>query len=207
MSTTPKTHRSRPAWSMWARLRFGPDEPLDDRRFERFCQHNPDLRLERTAEGELIVLSPAGSDSGRKNLTVAAFLWLWNQANGLGAAFDSSAGFKLPSGAIRAPDGAGVAQDRWDALTPAEQKTYAPVCPDFVIKLRSPSDQLREVQEKMRDYIAQGTRLGWLIDPFRKSVTIYRPGRRAETLKSPSNLSGEAVLPGFVLDLKGTLND
>jgi len=192
---------------MWAKLRFDPDEPLDDRRFQQLCRSNPDLRLERTAEGELIVMSPAGSDSGRRNLDVAATLWIWNRSTGLGKAFDSSAGFTLPNGSIRAPDASWIALDRWNALTPDQQKGFAPICPDFVIELRSASDRLREVQQKMREYRSQGARLGWLIDPLRRSVTIYRPGRTAETLKAPASLSGEDLLPGFVLDLKGILDD
>ncbi|MFO0960794.1 MAG: Uma2 family endonuclease [Isosphaeraceae bacterium] len=207
MSMTPGIRRKRPAPAMWAKLRFGPDEPLDDRRFQRLCRDNPDLRLERTAGGELIVMSPAGSNSGRRNFLIAGPLWAWNQANGLGVAFDSSTGFTLPNGAIRSPDASWIVQARWDALTPAERDTYAPICPDFVVELRSPSDTLRELRAKMREYRSHGARLGWLIDPSRKSATIYRPGRRPEALKSPASLSGEDVLPGFTLELKGILDD
>jgi Uma2 family endonuclease len=192
---------------MSARVRFGPDEPLTDRLFRRLCRYNPDLRLERTAAGELIVMSPAGSDSARRNFLLAARLGAWSELNGQGVAFDSSAGFTLPNGAIRAPDACWVTQERWDGLTRQEQRGFAPFCPDFVVELRSTTDALRDVQDKMREYRAQGARLGWLIDPVRQTVTIYRPGRRVEVLKAPATLSGEEVLPGFTLNLKGILTD
>ncbi|MFO0960793.1 MAG: Uma2 family endonuclease [Isosphaeraceae bacterium] len=208
MSTIPRnTRRHRPAPAMWAKLRFGPDEPLDDRRFQRLCRDNPDLRLERTAGGELVVMSPADSNSGRRNSLIIIRLGIWNEANGLGIVFESSSGFTLPNGAIRAPDASWIARDRWEGLTPAQRDTYAPICPDFVVELRSPSDSLAELQCKMQEYLAQGARLGWMIDPARNVVEIYRPGREVETLKSPASLSGEDVLPGFVLDLKGILDD
>jgi Uma2 family endonuclease len=190
-----------------ARLQFSPRAPLTDRLFLRLCAANPDLRLERTACGELIIMPPAGTNSGGRNQKLSGQLYNWAKANGLGLSFDSSTGFTLPNGAVRSPDASWVARDRWDALTAEEQEGFAPLCPDFVVELRSPSDRLGDVQGKMREYRSQGARLGWLIDPKRKRVAIYRPGRRVEVLTAPATLSGEAVLPDFVLDLKGILTD
>jgi Uma2 family endonuclease len=203
----PRRARHHPLMPGPARLQFSPRAPLTDRLFLRLCAANPDLRLERTACGELIIMPPAGSDAGGRNLKVTQQLANWVEASGLGIAFDSSTGFTLPNGAVRSPDASWVARDRWDALTAEEQKGFAPLCPDFVIERRSPSDRLGDVQEKMREYRSQGARLGWLINPKRKRVAIYRPGRRVEMLTAPATLSGDDVLPGFVLDLKGILFD
>jgi Uma2 family endonuclease len=187
-------------------IRFSPRAPLTDRLFLRLCGANPDLRLERTADGGLIIMPPAGSDTGGRNLKISQQLANWVDSSGLGIAFDSSTGFTLPNGAIRSPDASWVERDRWDALTPDEQRGFAPLCPDFVVELRSPTDRLGEVRKKMREYRAQGARLGWLIDPKRKVVEIYRPSRRAEHLTAPATLSGEDVLPGFILSLGAILN-
>ncbi|MDR9402920.1 MAG: Uma2 family endonuclease [Halothece sp. Uz-M2-17] len=163
---------------------------------------NRDLRLERTADGTLIVNPPTGSESGRRNLSISAQLWIWAEANDtLGVAFDSSAGFELPNGAIRAPDASWITRDRWDALSQAEKEGYAPLCPDFVIELRSNSDKLATLQDKMREYLANGARLGWLIDPQNQRVEIYRSGQAVEVLEHPKQLSGEEILPHFTLGL------
>ena len=175
--------------------------------FWRLCGVNRDLRLERTAEGVLIVMAPAGSGSGRRNASLTAQLFYWSKADGTGVAFDSSAGFTLPNGAVRAPDTSWIVRARWDELTPARQEKFAPICPDFVAELQSPSDTRSDVQQKMREYQAQGARLGWLIDPERGEAEIYRPGQPVEVLKQPTRLSGEHGLPGIVLDLKGILSD
>jgi Uma2 family endonuclease len=190
-----------------ARLQFSPRAPLTDRLFLRLCSANPDLRLERTACGELIIMPPAGSDSGGRNQQLSGRLYQWVEASGLGLSFDSSTGFTLPNGAIRSPDASWLTRDRWDALSTDQKKGFAPLCPDFVVELRSPSDRLGDVQEKMREYRSQGARLGWLIDPDEQRVEVYRPGRRVKVLTAPLTLSGEDVLPGFVLDLKGILFD
>jgi Uma2 family endonuclease len=203
--SVPQRTRRYPRPPAAVRIRFGPGAPLTDRLFLRLCRANPELRLERTAQGELIVMSPAGAESSGRNLALSSQLYVWAKASGLGVAFDSSGGFTLPNGAIRSPDASWVARDRWDGLTPEEQKGFAPLCPDFVIELRSPTDRLRDVHDKMREYRAQGTRLGWLIDPKRQVVEVYRPRRHVEVLSAPATLSGEDVLPGFVLDLKGIL--
>ena len=188
-------------------LKFRPGLRLSDEAFWKLCRANPDMRLERTSDGELEIMAPAGSDSGRRNVSLTSQLWIWNQAAGLGEAFDSSSGFTLPNHAVRAPDASWIARDRWDALTRNEQERFAPICPDFVIELSSPTDEAAHLRAKMREYIEQGARLGWLIDPKADTVEIHRPGRQVETLTRPATLSGEDVLPGFVLDLKGILFD
>ena len=180
---------------------------VSERAFWRLCQANRDLRLERTARGELIVMAPAGSETGRRNASLTAQLWAWNQASGLGMSFDSSAGFRLPNGLTRSPDASWIARGRWEAIPPEERLKFAPLCPDFVVELRSPSDEKPRLRDRMQDYIDQGARLGWLIDPVEVSVDVYRAGRPVETLARPTTLSGDEVLPGFVLDLKGILFD
>ncbi|MDB9303198.1 Uma2 family endonuclease [Nodularia spumigena CS-591/12] len=162
---------------------------------------NRDLQLERTATGELIIMPPTGSDTGNKNLDIEGQLWLWNRQTKLGKAFNSSTGFRLPNGANRSPDAAWVSKQRWDALTLEQQETFAPICPDFVLELRSKTDSLEKLQAKMREYIENGAGLGWLIDRKNQRVEIYRPGRNVEVLDHPVSLSGEDILPGFMLDL------
>jgi Uma2 family endonuclease len=188
-------------------LRFGPKARLTDELFETLAAENPDLRLERTARGDIEIMAPAWADSSGKNgeLTYQLFHWSKNQGRGLGIPFDSSLGAVLPNTAIRGPDAAWITQVRWDALTPEKREKYLKFCPDFVAELRSPSDSLSHLRKKMREYIAQGARLGWLIDPKRRKVEIYRPGRDVEVRDRPETLSGEEVLPGFVLDLGGIL--
>jgi len=175
---------------------------LTDEQFFQLCQDNRDFRFERTASGELIIMPPTGSDTGRRNIKITAQLEVWSSQNNLGVAFDSSSGFKLPNGADRSPDASWVKRERWDALTPEQQERFAPLCPDFVVELRSPSDSLEKVRQKMREYIDNGARLGWLINPKNQQVEIYRQNQDVEMLKSPATLSGEDVLPGFVLELK-----
>jgi Uma2 family endonuclease len=169
--------------------------------FVQLALANRDLQLERTATGELIVMPPTGSDTGNRNLEIEGQLWLWNRQTKLGKAFNSSSGFHLPNGANRSPDASWVRQERWNALTREQQKGFAPLCPDFVLEMRSESDNMAPLQAKMREYMENGARLGWLIDRKNKKVEIYRQGQEVEVLDNPSTLSGEAVLPGFVLDL------
>lgn len=175
---------------------------LTDERFEQICQSNRDLRFERTSTGELVVMSPAGSDTGRQNLGLSGQLWLWNRQVRLGVSFDSSAGFTLPNGAIRSPDTSWIKQERWDTLNASQKRKFAPICPDFVVELCSPSDRLVEVQAKMQEYLDNGTRLGWLIDPESKQVQIYRQNQTVEVQNAPNSLFGEDILPGFELDLQ-----
>ena len=162
---------------------------------------NRELQLERTAAGELIVNPPTGSDTGYRNLDIEGQLWLWNRRTGLGKAFNSSSGFHLPNGAYRSPDASWVRQERWDALTPEERESFAPIAPDFVVELRSKSDNMKPLREKMKEYMENQVRLGWLIDRKNRKVEIYRQSQDVEVLDNPANLSGEDVLPGFVLDL------
>ncbi len=178
---------------------------LTDEQFVAICRHNPDLRLERSARGELIIMPPTGGETGRRNSKLGGQLWHWNEQYQLGEVFDSSTGFKLPNGAIRAPDAAWVHRDRWQALTPEQREKFVPLCPDFVIELRSSSDSLEEVRAKMCEYQENGLKLGWLIDPTTATVEVYRQQRSPELLLQPDTLSGELILPGFTLDLTGIL--
>ena len=178
---------------------------LTDEQFEQICRANRDLRFERTAQGELIVMSPTGGETGNWNSSLTGQLWFWNQQTKLGKGFDSSTGFKLPNGATRSPDVAWVQQDRWNALTPEQKKKFIPLCPDFVIELR-PTDDLEDARAKMREYLENGASLGWLINPQDQQVEIYRPGQPIEILDRSNILSGETVLPGFTLDLRESWN-
>jgi Uma2 family endonuclease len=171
--------------------------------FEALAAANRDLHLERTSEGELIVNPPTGGESGKRNLSISTQLGNWFEAHEeLGEAFDSSTGFRLPNGADRSPDASWLSRERWESLTPQQRKGFVPLCPDFVVELRSESDSLPKLQAKMREYIDNGARLGWLIDPQNRRVEIYRPRREVELSENPSNLSGEDILPEFVLDLR-----
>lgn len=171
--------------------------------FEALVVANDDLRLERTAQGELIVNPPTGGESGQRNFSLTTQLGNWLEAHEeLGAGFDSSTGFRLPNGAIRSPDAAWISRERWECLTPAQRKGFVPLCPDFVVELRSESDNLSKLQEKMREYMANGTKLGWLIDPQNRRVEIYRLGQEIEILENPPYVSGENLLPNFLLNLK-----
>ena len=162
---------------------------------------NRDLQLERNATGELIIMPPTGSYTGKRNFDIAGQLWFWNRQTKLGEAFDSSTGFHLPNGSDRSPDAAWVKQEKWDTLSLEQKETFAPICPDFVLELRSKTDSLEKLQSKMKEYIENGTSLGWLIDQKNQRVEIYRPGKDVEILEHPTSLSGEDVLPGFILDL------
>ncbi|MEH2164945.1 MAG: Uma2 family endonuclease [Nostoc sp.] len=175
---------------------------LTDEQFFQMCQKNRDYRFERTASGELLIMPPTGSDTGRRNVKITTQLDIWNSESNLGEVFDSSTGFTLPNGAERSPDASWVKIEQWNALTPEQQEKFAPICPDFVIELRSRTDSLKDLREKMQEYIENGVQLGWLIDRKNKRVEIYRPGKDVEILDNPASVSGENVLPGFVLDLQ-----
>ena len=175
--------------------------------FTTLATLNRDLQLERTSQGELIVNPPAGWETGERNSSLTAQLYRWYEDNEyFGKVFDSSTGFTLPNGAIRSPDASWVSQNRWEALTPEDKITFPKICPDFVVELRSRSDQLKPLQEKMQEYLENGARLGWLIDPQQQRVEIYRQGKEKEILEHPTELSGEEVLPEFVLTLSRILN-
>ncbi|MFM7561345.1 Uma2 family endonuclease [Cylindrospermopsis raciborskii] len=176
--------------------------PITHEQFYELCVANRDLQLERTAQGNLIIMPPTGAETSRRNSDINLELGLWNRQTKLGITFDSSGGFSLPNGADFSPDAAWIPLERWQALT-AEQKTrFLPMSPDFVIELCSPSDSLKPLQAKMQEYINNGTRLGWLTNPKNRQAEIYRPGEEKQVLENPSTLSGEDVLPGFVLNLE-----
>ncbi len=174
---------------------------MDDEQFFRFCRLNRDLRIERTAEGDLIIMPPAGGSSGRGNAELTYLFQAWARREGTGQIFDSSTGFKLPNGATRSPDVSWVRSERLDLLSDEQWEKFLPLCPDFVLELRSPSDSLRVVIQKMEEYMRDGARLGWLLDAPRKQVHVYRIGEPPELLENPLQLSDEPVLHGFVLDL------
>jgi Uma2 family endonuclease len=175
---------------------------LSDEQFYQLCRDNEDLRLELTAEAELIIMAPTGGTTGSRNADITTQLTVWAKTDGTGLSFDSSTMFCLPNGAKRSPDGAWVRRDRWDALTEEERESFVPLCPDFVLELRSPSDSLSFLQDKMKEYIANGAGLGFLLDPKAKRVYVYRPGQAVEPLDESRIVTGDPVLSGFVLDLK-----
>jgi Uma2 family endonuclease len=175
---------------------------LTDDQFYELCRANGDLRFERTAEGEILIMPPTGTRTGNRNSRLTQRLANWTDVDGTGIAFDSSTAFKLPNGAVRSPDASWIRRERYDALTPEEQEKFSPICPDFVVELRSRTDGLAELQAKMEEYIASGAQLGWLIDPQEKRIHVYRPQAQVETLESPDSVAGDPVLAGFVLDLQ-----
>jgi Uma2 family endonuclease len=175
---------------------------LTDEQFFELCQNNRELRFERNANGELIIMSPAGGETGNRNGRLNQQLFNWTDVDGTGIAFDSSTGFKLPNGADRSPDASWIKLERWNALTDKEKQKFPPICPDFVIELLSPSDSLKTTQEKMKEYIDNGVRLGILINRKSRQVEIYRPGKEVEVLDSPAPVSGGDILKGFVLNLR-----
>ncbi|MBE9119548.1 Uma2 family endonuclease [Tychonema sp. LEGE 07199] len=179
---------------------------LTSEQFYQLCELNPDLKLERSANGELIAMPPTGGETGKRNSKLNLQVGIWNEQTELGEVFDSSTGFTLPNKADRSPDASWVEKSRWQALTPEQREKFIPLCPDFVIELVSPSDSLKKTQEKMQEYIENGCRLGWLINRKKREVEIYRLGRSVEILQSPQTLSGEDVLPGFVLNLQKIWN-
>ncbi len=179
---------------------------LTNAEFYQLCQENSDLKFERNAKGELIIMAPTGGESGRKNVKLIVQVELWNEQYHLGEVFDSSTGFILPNGANRSPDVSWIEISRWESLSIEEKEKFIPLCPDFVIELLSPSDSLKNTQEKMKEYRENGCRLGWLINRKKQEVEIYRPGQEVEILKSPSTLSGENVLLGLVINLEKIWN-
>lgn len=180
-------------------LRLRPVIELSGDQLLELSSLNDDLRLELTAEGELIVMPPAGGESSRRNIKVSARLEVWSEADGSGVAFDSSGGFILTNGAIRSPDASWVERSRYEALTAEQREKYPPLCPDFVVELRSPSDTLSVLQGKMQEYLENGVRLGWLLDPASKRLYVYKPGEPVRELADPEEVSADPVLPGFVL--------
>ncbi|MGB5596059.1 MAG: Uma2 family endonuclease [Crocosphaera sp.] len=175
---------------------------LTDDQFFQLCQDNRDLRFERNSNGDMVIMPPTGGETSNRNLEIAYQVQAWSRQNKLGIAFDSSGGFKLPNGADRSPDASWIPLEKWNNLTTQQRQKFLPLCPDFVIELRSPSDSLTTLQNKMKEYVENGTKLGWLINPKNQQVEIYRQGKEVAILDNPTTLSGEDVLPYFVLDLE-----
>lgn len=176
---------------------------MNDEQFYQLCRANPDVKFERSPRGELIIMAPTGGETGSYNSEINADFVIWNRQTQLGKVFDSSTCFKLPLGGERSPDVAWVAIERWNSLSREQQRKFPPIAPDFVLELLSPTDSVGKTRAKMQEYIDNGVRLGWLIDRDDRCVEVYRIGRSVEVLVEPKQLSGEDVLPGFVLDLSG----
>jgi Uma2 family endonuclease len=192
---------------VFPRPRFGEEilvrltEPMSDDELFEFCAVNSELHIERTATGDLVIMPPTGGETGRRNSRLNYELAGWALRDGTGIAFDSNTGFILPNGAERPPDASWVRRERWEAVPPEAREKFAPICPDFVVELRSPSDRLPKLQAKMEEYLANGAKLGWLIDPKARAAWIYRPGAPGERVEAPARLRGDPVLPGFELDI------
>ncbi len=174
---------------------------LTDEQFYRLCTKNQDWQFERNAKGELIIMPPVGGVSGNREADLITEVNIWNRQTKLGKVFSSSTIFRLPNGGDRSPDVAWVKLERWENLTEEEQEKFPPICPDFVIELLSRTDSLKALQDKMQEYLDSGLKLGWLINPQDREVEIYRSNQSMELVKYPATLSGEVILPGFVLDL------
>jgi len=183
------------------KLQMSPAIDMTDEQFFAFCQQNRDYRIERNATGEITIMPPTGSETGNRNFDLIVQLGIWTRQNGTGIGFDSSAGFTLPNGAMKSSDAAWIKREKWHTLTPEQQQKFAPICPDFIIELRSPSDNLQPLKDKLQEYIDNGVSLGWLIDRKNRKVYIYRPNSEVECLDNPTTLSGESILPEFVLQL------
>lgn len=182
-------------------VHLAPAIKMSDREFFKFCQQNSELRIERTAEGVIEIMPPVVGGGSSRNAQLTSQLTNWSNQNNIGVAFDATGGFKLPNGATRSPDAAWVLKSRLAQLPADVENSFIPLCPDFVVELRSPSDALSTLQDKLKEYIANGSRLGWLIDPRSQQVWVYRPGKPVETLISPTTVAGDPELPGFTLDL------
>jgi len=180
-------------------FRFRPETPMSDEDLIRFCAANDITRVEREVDGEILVMSPAGNRTGRRNAAIISALDTWAQKDGRGYVFDSSTGFTLPDGSLRSPDAAWVEASRWNALSREDQNRFSPICPDFLIELRSQSDELSALQAKMMRWIANGARLAWLVDPEREVISVYRPDYKPEIFQQPSLIQGSGVVEGFTL--------
>ncbi len=183
------------------KLEFKKAKKLGDDDFFDFCQDNPDVRIEMDKNGEIEIMPPTESETGIKNFKLIGRFWVWVEKNGTGEGFDSSTSFILPNGAKRSPDLSWVKLEKWNAISPAKRKKFAPLCPDFVVEIRSETDSLTKLQEKMTEYIENGTSLGWLIDVKSKKVYVYQPNTQVQILDKPVEVSGEPYLQGFVLQM------
>lgn len=177
-------------------------EKLSDEEFYEFCRANDAWRIERTAEGDIIIMAPTGGKTGNRNYKLITRFGIWAEPDGTGKGFDSSTVFTLPNGAQRSPDLAWVSNKRWQSLTSRQQETFPPLCPDFIVELRSRTDSLKRLQAKMQEYLENGAQLGWLIDPIKRRVHVYRPNAAVEILDNPQSVSGEPLLSGFALDVQ-----
>ena len=182
-------------------LQMLPNMIMTDDQFFDFCQLNRHFRIERNQIGDLFIMSPTGSETEERNFNLNGQLWIWTKQDGTGVGFGSSGGFTLPNGAVRSPDAAWIKRTKWEIIPADKRKKFAPICPEFVVELRSENDSLSTLKEKMQEYIDNGTQLAWLIDRKQRKVFIYRPNCGVEELDNPQTLTGEDILPGFVLDL------
>ena len=182
-------------------LQMLPNMIMTDDQFFDFCQLNRHFRIERNQIGDLFIMSPTGSETEERNFNLNGQLWIWTKQDGTGVGFGSSGGFTLPNGAVRSPDAAWIKRTKWEAIPADKRKKFAPICPEFVVELRSENDSLSTLKEKMQEYIDNGTQLAWLIDRKQRKVFIYRPNCAVAELDNPQTLTGEDILPGFVLDL------
>ena len=203
--TTPTSHRAadpsvRNEGGVFVELQ--PVVRLDEDQFYELCRLNRELRIERVVGGGLSIMPPAGGDTSRRNAEIVRQLGNWARRTGAGVSFDSSCGFVLPNGAIRSPDASWVPNGRLDALTDRQRSRFLPLCPDFVVELRSPTDSLQALQAKMREYVDNGARLGWFVDPLQRAVFVYRAGGAVECLRGPESVSAAPLLEGFELDLR-----
>ncbi len=186
-------------------INFNPVIQMTDEQFYQLCRANPEVKFERNAQGELIIMPPTGGETGRSNAELTADFVIWNRQTQLGEVFDSSTCFKLPNGANRSPDVAWVRRDRWETLTLDQKKRFPAIVPDFVLELMSPTDTMRDTRTKMQEYLDNGVKLAWLINPQNRQVEVYRSGKPVEVLDAPTQLLGEEILPGFVLNLNAIL--
>jgi Uma2 family endonuclease len=184
------------------KVRLRPVFEMSDDQLYEFAVINPELRIERNAQGELIFMAPTGGKTGRRNTKIIFELELWSRSDGTGEVFDSSTGFRLPNGAMRSPDASWIKKSRLATLTEEEREKFIPLCPDFLIELRSPSDSLKVLKDKMQEYLDNGLRSGFLLDPEQRRVYIYRPNMPIEEIDDPDTVSGEPVLSGFILNLR-----
>ena len=187
-------------------IRLAPVIELTEEQFVQFCAINREIRIERTASGELELMSPTYSDTGARNAEVTAQLGQWSRQDGTGIAFDSSAGFRLPNGAMRSPDSSWISKSRLAELSDEERRGFFAICPYFVVELRSDSDSLAALLDKMAEYMDNGTRLGWLLDPRDRRVYVFRPDATVEILETPDKLPADPELPGFSLDMRNIWN-